>query len=109
MKSTKKQIIIVFAILMLALVLSCAFVACNKTEPDKEDVCEHVEVTDNAVEPTCTEKGLTEGTHCSKCGKILQAQNEIPALGHDIEHHAGQSATCTEKGWKAYVTCTRDG
>ena len=109
MKSTKKQIIIVFAILTMALVLSCAFVACDKVEPDKEDVCEHVEVTDNAVEPTCTEKGLTEGTHCSKCGKILQAQNEIPALGHDLEHHDGKEATCTEKGWKEYDTCKREG
>ncbi len=74
-----------------------------------EDVCEHVEVTDNAVEPTCTEKGLTEGTHCSKCGKILQAQNEIPALGHDLEHHDGKEATCTKKGWKEYDTCKREG
>ena len=103
MKSTKKQVIIVFAILAMALVLSCAFVACDKVESDKtvtdpdktgteEYVCEHVEVTDNAVEPTCTEKGLTEGTHCSKCGKILQAQNEIPALGH-----TGGTATCTKQ------------
>ena len=109
MKSTKKQIIIVFAILTMALILSCALVACDKTEPDKEDVCEHVEVTDNAVEPTCTEKGLTEGTHCSKCGKILQAQTEIPALGHDLEHHDEKTATCTEKGWKEYDTCKREG
>lgn len=70
---------------------------------------EHVEATDAAVEPTCTEKGLTEGKHCSKCGKTLQAQTEIPALGHDLEHHAGQPATCTEKGWEAYDTCKRDG
>ena len=75
----------------------------------EEDVCEHVEVIDNAVAPTCTEKGLTEGKHCSKCGKILQEQTEIPALDHDLEHHAGQPATCTEKGWKAYVTCKREG
>ena len=75
----------------------------------EEDVCEHVAVTDAAVEPTCTEKGLTEGKHCSKCGKILTAQTEIDALGHDLETHNGQEATCTEKGWKAYVTCKRDG
>ena len=107
MKSTKKQIIIVFAILMLALVLSCAFVACNKTEPDKEDVCEHVEVTDNAVEPTCTEKGLTEGTHCSKCGKILQAQNEIPALGHKYGDIIPKTEpTCSEKGVEAHYKCS---
>lgn len=75
----------------------------------EEDVCEHVEVTDVAVAPTCTEKGLTEGKHCSKCGKILKAQTEIDALGHDLENHDGQEATCTEKGWKAYVTCKREG
>ena len=70
---------------------------------------EHVESIDAAVDPTCTEKGLTEGKRCSKCGKILQAQNEIPALGHDLEHHDGQPATCTEKGWEEYVTCKREG
>ena len=75
----------------------------------EEDACEHVEVTDAAVAPTCTEKGLTEGKHCSKCGKILTAQTEIDALGHDLETHDGQEATCTEKGWKAYVTCKREG
>lgn len=75
----------------------------------EEDVCEHVAVTDAAVEPTCTEKGLTEGKHCSKCGKILKAQTEIDALGHDLENHAGQPATCTEKGWKEYDTCKREG
>ena len=183
MKSNKKRILFVLAILTMALVLSCAFVACDKVDTDKtgtdivadykvtihpnngqsdivwditkeiptitkdgyhiagyfldaqltisttleslkatgitknidvyvkweEDVCEHVEVTDAAVAPTCTEKGLTEGTHCSKCGKILQEQTEIPALDHDLEHHAGQPATCTEKGWKEYVTCKREG
>lgn len=65
-----------------------------------EDVCEHVEVTDNAVEPTCTEKGLTEGKHCSKCGKILQAQTEIPALGHDYKNGVCTRCgdDCTSKG-----------
>ena len=182
MKSNKKRILFVLAILTMALVLSCAFVACDKVDTDKtgtdiaadykvtihpnngqgdivwditkeiptitkdgfhiagyfldaqltmsttleslkatgltnnidiyvkweEDVCEHVEVTDVAVAPTCTEKGLTEGTHCSKCGKILQAQNEIPALGHDFskEWTIDKEATCTEKGSKSHH-CTR--
>ena len=183
MKSNKKRILFVLAILTMALVLSCALVACDKAGTNKtgtdiaadykvtihpnngqgdivwditkeiptitkdgfhiagyfldaqltisttleslkateltknidvyvkwaEDACEHVEVIDNAVAPTCTEKGLTEGKHCSKCGKILQEQTEIPALDHDLEHHAGQPATCTEKGWKEYVTCKREG
>ena len=43
---------------------------------------EHVEVKDDAVAPTCTEAGLTEGSHCSKCDKVLKAQEEVPATGH---------------------------
>ena len=36
-----------------------------------------------AVEATCSEPGLTEGSCCSRCGEIMVAQETIPALGHD--------------------------
>lgn len=42
----------------------------------------HTEVTDAAVEPTCTETGLTAGTHCLTCGKVITAQTEVAATGH---------------------------
>lgn len=44
--------------------------------------CEHSEVIDTAVQPTCTTPGWTEGSHCSLCGKVLVEKTEIPAIGH---------------------------
>lgn len=44
--------------------------------------CQHVEVVDAAVAATCTEDGLTEGTHCSECGEVLAAQEVVAAAGH---------------------------
>ncbi len=40
----------------------------------------HTPVTDPAVEATETSTGLTEGSHCSVCNKVLVAQEEIPKL-----------------------------
>ena len=54
----------------------------------------HTVVTDPAVPATCTETGLTEGSHCSVCGKVLNAQTEIPATGH----HYGDDGICIDCG-----------
>ncbi|MBQ1679205.1 MAG: InlB B-repeat-containing protein, partial [Oscillospiraceae bacterium] len=67
----------------------------------------HVEVTDAAVEPTCTETGLTEGKHCSRCGAVFVEQEVIEALGHDYEAVVTEP-TCTEGGFTTY-TCSRCG
>ena len=50
-------------------------------------------VIDSAVEPTCTETGLTEGSHCETCGDTLVAQEEIPALPHTYEN-SNQCSVC---------------
>ena len=41
-------------------------------------------VTDAAVAATCTQTGLTAGSHCAACGTILVAQTETTALGHEL-------------------------
>ncbi len=67
---------------------------------DREEiVCEgHDEVVDEAVEPTCTETGLTEGSHCSVCGEVFVEQEVIPAIGHDHKYETTKEPDCTEKG-----------
>ena len=63
----------------------------------------HTVVIDEAVAPTCTATGLTEGSHCSKCGEILVAQDEVSATGHTYEEVV-TAPTCTTEGYTTY-TC----
>ena len=44
--------------------------------------CDHAEETIAAVEPDCTQTGLTEGVKCSECGEILVEQKTVAAKGH---------------------------
>ena len=61
----------------------------------------HTEVIDNALEATCTETGLTEGSHCGVCGEILVAQTAVPAKGHNFgEWYETKVPTETENGEK---------
>ena len=114
---------------------SCQREGCDATETVDIPANGHTEVTDAAVEPTCTMAGKTEGKHCSVCNAILVAQTEIPAkghtwtaasctkprtcsvcsatdgnpLGHDwSDWTVTNEATCTEKGEKTR-SCKRDG
>lgn len=58
----------------------------------------HVTVTDPGKAATCTETGLTEGSHCSVCGEVLVAQQVVSANGHTEVTDEAVDATCTENG-----------
>jgi len=70
----------------------------------KLDALGHDIVIDEAVEPTCTETGLTAGQHCSRCDEATVAQEEIPAKGHRWGSLVVTSATCTVDG-SISITC----
>lgn len=50
--------------------------------PPEGVTCIHDIVTDTAVAAKCTTEGLSEGSHCSKCGVVFAKQSVIPATGH---------------------------
>lgn len=59
----------------------------------------HTEEVDKAQDATCINTGFTEGKHCSVCGEILIAQEEVPARGHSFgEWVTIQEATSGENG-----------
>ena len=73
-------------------------------------VCDnHTIVTDEAIPATCTETGLTEGSHCSVCGEIIVAQEEIPALGHKPVIVPAVASDCQHEGHTSGVQCEHCG
>lgn len=74
---------------------------CGKiTEKTDIPAAGHAPVTDPAVAPTETTDGLTEGSHCSVCGAVLQAQEVIPMRDPTIDTWFSRAAT-TEADAKA--------
>ncbi len=62
----------------------------------------HDVTVDEAVAPTCTASGLTEGKHCAGCGQIFVQQEVIPAVGHTMGRWVKTKApTCISFGEEA--------
>ncbi len=71
----------------------------NYTDPDPNN---HTGlVTDNAVPATCTATGLTEGSHCTACGKTVVAQTVTQKDSNNHTNVVKDNAvdpTCTDPG-----------
>ena len=58
---------------------------CNRCGFEREVECNHSSiVVIPAVDPTCTQTGLTAGEMCTICNEFTKAQTVVSALGHDL-------------------------
>ena len=89
--------------------VTVAVCACgtSKTVIEETAALGHDEVVDKGKPATCTEDGLSDGSHCSVCNKVLTAQEVIPSDGHSYESVV-TAPTCTEAGFTTY-TCSACG
>lgn len=58
---------------------------------------------------TCTATGKTQGSRCSRCGAVLQAQTDIPAKGHSYGSWTVITPATTEVEGKSQRTCSACG
>lgn len=87
-------ILLVFVIAMTATLASC------------EHICSEHEIIDERKDPTCSEKGLTEGSHCSICGEIIKEQIIIKELDHTPVKDEKVFPTCQKTGLTAGEHCS---
>lgn len=79
---------------------------CGEKQTQSVEALGHTEFVDKAVEPTCTETGLTEGKHCSACNEVLVIQEVVAPNGHVYsEWEVISEPTCTSNGSKCSM-CT---
>ena len=91
---------------------------CGIDEDKPVDALGHSMKEHKEKSATCTDDGNSIYYSCERCGKYFgdsEGNEEIEdnswitdeALGHDYVEHEAKEATCTEKGHKAYQTCSR--
>ena len=59
---------------------------CQKTKIEALPPLGHDEAVSEAVVPTCTQTGSTEGKYCRRCGTVLVQPQSIPATGHSFSY-----------------------
>ena len=68
---------------------------------------QHKEVKISGKAATCTVSGLTEGSKCADCGKILKKQKTIKALGHKWSSWKVKKKPTTQSAGEQTRTCSR--
>jgi len=74
----------------------CKFGGCNATKTEATGEVGHTLITVEKVDPTCTQKGMTEYKECTVCGVTI-GKEEIPA-GHKVVIDEALAPTCMKAG-----------
>ncbi len=80
--------------------------ACGESEVETLPLAEHSSVTVEAVAPTCTEDGRTEGSVCALCSAVIREGEVIAAVGHTPVAVDGKAPTCAEDGYTESEVCS---
>ena len=78
---------------------------CDYYEERETEAKGHTEITDYAVNPTCTSTGLTAGSWCFYCEEKLSGETVIPATGHKEITVGVVKPTENKAGYTGDVTC----
>lgn len=90
----------------------CADCGAHISKKIDKSTADHVTVTIDAVKPTCTKDGSSEGLFCRVCQKYIVKPEIIDATGHDFDFDNVKvdviEPTCTDKG-AGHVFCKNCG
>ncbi|MCQ2406740.1 MAG: FecR family protein, partial [Oscillospiraceae bacterium] len=81
-------------------------VLCGEDSEELISAFGHDVITDEATEASCSAPGLTEGSHCGRCGEVFTAQEETEQLQHTVVTEEGIPASCLEDGMSESITCS---
>ena len=81
-------------------------VDCEAVVETKSTPAAHTPTTINAIAPTCSSLGYTEGKKCASCDTILEAPESIAMVAHDFKATAYVAATCKDYGYNAGIQCS---
>jgi len=76
---------------------------------NKSENAEHVKQDLDAVDPTCTEPGLSKGAKCSICERTMIKQTELPTTGHSYGDWTVSKEATTEAEGEEKRVCSGCG
>lgn len=77
---------------------TCTVSGCRETKRESVPALGHVEIVDEAEEPTCSRVGKTQGSHCKRCFIVITKRENIPKLEHQYQQVVKEKATPERDG-----------